>query len=294
MGDNKRRLGVIGGSGVYKMAGVEILDEHDIPTPFGKTSDSIIEAKPHHSDQSIFFLPRHGKNHHLLPSEVNYRGNIFALKTLGVTHILGINACGIMKEEIQPGDIVIPDQIFDRTKGIRPSTFFGAGIAGHSTFADPFCKILNQALIATSKEAGARVHANGTYLCIEGPQFSTRAESHYYRTTIAPAVIGMTGIPEAKLAREAELCYGMLAMATDYDCWHETEEDVSVEAVISVLKANATIANKIILGMAANISTVATCELCPTALQYGILTGKSSIPENTRHSLAPLYGKYLD
>ncbi|MES2745915.1 MAG: S-methyl-5'-thioadenosine phosphorylase, partial [Bdellovibrionota bacterium] len=215
------KLGIIGGSGIYQMPGVEFVAEHAIKTPFGEPSDKIIEGKLH--GRTVYFLPRHGKGHRFTPSEVNYRANIYALKSLGVTHVLAVSAVGIMKEHIRPGDMVIPDQIFDRTKGKRAETFFGEGIVGHFEFADPFdldmCKWIEKA----AKSVTDRVHFGGSYVCMEGPAFSTRAESRHYRETLRPAVIGMTAIPEAKLAREAEMCYGMLALATDYDCWHEGE-----------------------------------------------------------------------
>ncbi|MFH1568803.1 MAG: S-methyl-5'-thioadenosine phosphorylase, partial [Gemmatimonadota bacterium] len=242
------RLGVLGGSGVYQMAGAEVAAEHRLVTPFGEASDAVVEARL--DGRTVFFLPRHGRGHRLLPSEVNYRANVHALKQLGVTHLLAVSAVGIMKEHIRPGDMVIPDQLFDRTRGLRASTFFGGGVAGHVSLADPFCEDLRGWLAAAARDCAATVHEGGTYVCMEGPQFSTRAESLFYRRAVGAAVIGMTGLPEAKLAREAELCYAMLAMGTDYDCWHEEEEDVSVVSVVEVLKANAELGNAILRRLA--------------------------------------------
>lgn len=286
------KLGVIGGSGVYQMDGAKVVKEHDITTPFGKPSDPVIETDL--NGRAVYFIPRHGKGHRFTPSEVNYRANIYALKQLGVTHVLAVSAVGIMKENIKPGDMVVPDQIFDRTKGVRAASFFGEGCVGHMTFADPFCGELRGVITkaaAESKGAGG-VHDGGAYVCMEGPQFSTRAESHFYRKTLAPAVIGMTGLPEAKLAREAEMCYGMLALATDYDCWHETEEDVSVEAVMAVLKANSDMANRIVKQVSAILPKEASCS-CQSAAAYAIMTRPDVIPARTKENLSLLYGKYF-
>jgi 5'-methylthioadenosine phosphorylase len=283
-------LGVIGGSGVYKMDGVDLSREHKISTPFGEPSDAILEGKI--QDRSVFFLPRHGRGHRFTPTEVNYRANIHALKQLGVTHILAVSAVGIMKESIQPGDMVIPDQVFDRTRGSRANTFFGEGVVGHVMFADPFCPDMRAMIKKAAEQEKAKVHNGGTYVCMEGPAFSTRAESHYYRKTLAPAIIGMTAIPEAKLAREAEICYGMLALATDYDCWHETEEDVSVEAVLAVVKANSTLANNIIKRVASLMPESSSSDLLYAA-KYAIMSDKTKIPEATRKKVQTLWGPYL-
>lgn len=284
------QLGVIGGSGVYHMEGVELVAEHALTTPFGAPSDAVLEGRV--EGRRVFFIPRHGKGHRLTPSEVNYRANIHALKQLGVTHVLAVSAVGIMKDTIRPGDMVVPDQIFDRTKGNRPSSFFEGGIVGHVSFADPFCDEMRATVLTAARRHATGVHDGGTYVCMEGPQFSTRAESHYYRKTLEPAVIGMTALPEAKLAREAEMCYGMLALATDYDCWHESEEDVSVDAVISVLRANAALANTIVRSVATTLPTTSSCE-CLTAAQFAIMTKPELIPYETKAKLATLYGKYL-
>lgn len=284
------KLGVIGGSGVYQMEGADFVKEHKIKTPFGDPSDAIVEARV--DDRTVFFLPRHGKGHRFTPSEVNYRANIYAMKSLGVTHLLAVSAVGIMKEEIRPGDMIVPNQVYDRTKGMRPSTFFGEGIVGHVTFADPFASEMMDAIIQAARSKTDRVHVGGTYVCMEGPQFSTRAESHHYRATLKPVCIGMTALPEAKLAREAEMCYGMLALATDYDCWHETEEDVSVEDVIKVLKANAATANAIVREISRILpATSSAPEL--EAAKFAIMTNPELIPEKRKQDLALLYGKYF-
>jgi 5'-methylthioadenosine phosphorylase len=229
----------------------------------------------------------------LLPSEVPYRANIYAMKQMGVTHLLAISAVGIMRETIKPGDMVVPDQIFDRTRGIRTSTFFGEGIAGHVAFADPFCGELRDLLLAAAKNSGVTTHDGGTYICMEGPQFSTRAESHFYRREVNATVIGMTALPEAKLAREAEMCYAMLAMGTDYDCWHEAEEDVSVEAVVAVLKTNAEHANQIVCSLAALLPRTSDCD-CLNAAQFAIITSPDAISSAAKERLSLLYNKYWE
>ena len=284
------RLGVIGGSGVYHMEGAQILAEHELDTPFGPPSDCLVEARI--GGKTVIFLPRHGRGHRLMPHEVNARANIHALKQLQVTHVLAVNAVGIMQEHIRPGDMVVPEQIFDRTKGSRPATFFGDGLAGHVTFADPFCQEMRRSIVQSAAEEGARVHQGGTYVCMEGPQFSTRAESHFYRRQVDAAVIGMTALPEAKLAREAEMCYGMLAMGTDYDCWHEAEEDVSVEAVIEILQANACLANCIVARAAGLLPETSDCA-CLEAARYAIITAPEHIDPAVKERLHVLYGHYF-
>jgi 5'-methylthioadenosine phosphorylase len=290
MAQVKVQLGVIGGSGVYQMAGVEKVREHTIPTPFGEPSDAIIEGRI--NGLTVYFLPRHGRGHRWLPSEVNYRANIYALKSLGVTHVLAVSAVGIMQDHIKPGDLVLPDQLYDRTKGIRPSTFFGGGIVGHVEFADPFCPDFRGWIEAAARKVTPEVHSGGTYVCIEGPQFSTRAESHHYRATLQPAVIGMTALPEAKLAREAEMAYGMLALATDYDCWHEHEADVTVESVIAVLKANTEKANRVIKEVLAGLPEQHESRIFEAA-KHAIMTAPEMVPAQKKKDLALLYGKYL-
>lgn len=284
-------LGVIGGSGVYKMDGVEYTKEHYLSTPYGEPSDAILEAKI--GDRQVFFLPRHGRGHRFTPSEVNYRANIHALKQLGVTHLLAVSAVGIMKESIKPGHMVVPDQLFDRTRGHRANTFFGEGIVGHVMFGDPFCHEMRSIILKASNHEKATVHDGGTYVCMEGPAFSTRAESEFYRRTLSPAVIGMTAIPEAKLAREAEICYGMLALATDYDCWHETEDDVSVEAVIAVVKANSALANNIIKRVASLMPQTSNSEILYAA-RHAVMTDPKKIPENTKLKVKALWGHYFE
>lgn len=283
-------LGVIGGSGVYHMPGVDVVREHALETPFGTPSDVVVETRI--GTRTVFFLPRHGRGHVLLPSEVPYRANVHAMKQLGVTHLLAVSAVGIMQEHIKPGDMVVPDQIFDRTKGVRPSTFFGDGVVGHVGFADPFCDELRQVLFAAAQKTKTTVHNGGTYVCMEGPQFSTRAESHFYRGAVNATVIGMTALPEAKLAREAEMCYAMLAMGTDYDCWHDAEEDVTVEAVIQVLRANAACANAIVKTLANLLPETSDCD-CLRAAQFAIMTAPEKISSEVKERLRVLYGHYL-
>lgn len=287
---SQTKLGVIGGSGVYQIEGLKILREHQVKTPFGAPSDAVIEADI--NGQIIFFIPRHGRGHRITPTEVNYRANIYALKTFDVTHVLAVSAVGIMKESINPGDMIVPDQLFDRTKGSRASTFFGDGIVGHVGFADPFSEEMRAVILTAARRHTNKVHDGGTLIVMEGPQFSTRAESHFYRHTLQPAAIGMTALPEAKLAREAEMAYGMLAMATDYDCWHENEDDVSVEAVIAVLKANATLASKIVKDIATSLPRTSD-DPCLSAAKFAIMTQRDLIPASTIEKLAPLYGKYF-
>ena len=284
-------LGVIGGSGVYQMEGVDVVAERTVETPFGSPSDAVVETQI--AGHTVHFIPRHGRGHRLLPSEVNARANIYALKTLGVTHTLAVSAVGIMRDQIKPGEMVVPDQIFDRTRGIRPSTFFGNGIVGHVSFADPFCDELRHIVLDACETVGAVVHNGGTYICMEGPQFSTRAESHFYRNETDAVVIGMTALPEAKLAREAEMCYAMLGMGTDYDCWHEEEEDVSIEAVLEIVHSNAVQANAIVQEVAAALPESSDCE-CLHAAQYAIITAPEVITDEVKERLRPLYGHYLD
>ncbi|PLX89761.1 MAG: S-methyl-5'-thioadenosine phosphorylase [Desulfuromonas sp.] len=285
-------IGVIGGSGLYEIEGLTDIAEKRIETPFGTPSDAFITGVL--DGVRMVFLPRHGRGHRLLPSEVNYRANIYGMKTLGVDQIISVSAVGSMKEEIVPGHIVIPDQFFDRTQGKRDSTFFGNGVVGHVQFADPICPAMAQRVHEAAKTVGATAHRGGTYICIEGPNFSTRAESNIYRSW-GVDVIGMTNIPEARLAREAEICYATVALATDYDCWHDGHDDVSVEAVIAVIQQNVATARQIIretvLDIAAGKSTAA-CG-CGEALKFAVMTDASLIPAETRSVLEPLIGKYL-
>lgn len=281
-------LGIIGGSGLYEMEGLSDIESKKVPTPFGDPSDEVLTGVL--GETRMAFLPRHGKGHRILPSEINYRANVFAMKALGVDSIIAVSAVGSMKEEIRPGDMVVPHQFIDRTKG-RPSTFFGDGIAAHVAFADPVCHSLADLLAESVTSDGEAVHQGGTYICMEGPQFSTRAESFLYRSW-GVDVIGMTNIPEAKLAREAEMCYATLALATDYDCWHDTEEDVSVEAILEIMHKNVEAAKRIIAKTAAGIGQRKTCG-CGDALKFAIVTDPAAIPEGTKRKLEPIVGKYL-
>jgi 5'-methylthioadenosine phosphorylase len=283
-------VGVIGGSGLYEIEGLEAVEEVTIETPFGAPSDAYITGKL--DGVKMVFLPRHGRGHRFLPSEVNYRANIFGMKKLGVTQIISVSAVGSMKEEIVPGHIVIPDQFFDRTQGKRASTFFGQGIVGHVQFADPICSDLAAILAKSARQVGATVHAGGTYICIEGPTFSTRAESHIYRSW-GVDIIGMTNIPEARLAREAEICYATVALATDYDCWHDGHDDVSVEAVLTIIRQNVATARAIIKMAVGQIRQQQLSCSCDSALEFAIMTDQSLVPEETRQALAPIIGKYI-
>lgn len=282
-------VGVIGGSGLYEIEGLTDVREEHIATPFGEPSDAYVTGVL--DGVKMVFLPRHGRGHRFLPSEVNYRANIYGMKKLGVQRIISVSAVGSMKEEIVPGHIVIPDQFFDRTQGKRASTFFGSGVTGHVQFADPICKDLSDVLYEAAKSVGAGVHKGGTYICIEGPNFSTRAESLIYRSW-GVDIIGMTNVPEARLAREAEICYSTLALATDYDCWHEEHDDVSIEAIIAIIKQNVATARNIIKAAVAGLSGAPQCS-CTEALKFAIMTQKDLIPEQTRENLQVIMGKYL-
>ena len=282
------KIGVIGGSGLYEMEDLKNIKEVKVKTPFGEPSDKYILGKLEGRD--MVFLPRHGKGHRILPHEINFRANIYGMKKLGVEWIISVSAVGSMKEKIKPGDIVIPDQFFDRTKS-RPSSFFGNGIAGHIQFADPVCHALNSTVYKAAKEAGATVHKGGTYICMEGPQFSTRGESLIYRKW-GVDIIGMTNIPEAKLAREAEICYATIALATDYDCWHEEEEGVTIDAVLDIIRKNVKMAQNIIKNAVKKIKDKRECG-CPEAAKYAIITAKDKIPAKIKKDLGLIFGKYL-
>ena len=281
-------IGVIGGSGLYQMDGLERIREVEVKTPFGKPSDKFIRGRLGKTE--LVFIPRHGKGHRWLPNEVNFRANIFAMKKLGVERIIAVSAVGSLREEIAPGHLVVPDQFIDRTVQ-RPSTFFGKGIVAHVSFADPFCKDLSEQLRQAAAKEGAKVHARGTYLCMEGPQFSTRAESHLYRSWGAD-VIGMTNLQEAKLAREAEICFGTLALATDYDCWNQAAGDVEIEEVLKVLTQNVELARKTIRRVVQSLAESRSCA-CASALKNAIITDPSRIPKKVRADLRPIIGKYL-
>ena len=281
-------IGIIGGSGLYNIEGIKDIQSVSVDTPFGMPSDSFTVGTL--EGRQVAFLPRHGKGHTILPSELNFRANIYAMKKLGAGHIIAVSAVGSMKEEIKPLDIVIPDQFFDRTRG-RISTFFGEGIVGHVSFADPVCETLADKLHHAAKSVGARVHKGGTYLCMEGPLFSTRAESNVYRQW-GVSIIGMTNLQEAKLAREAEICYSTLAMSTDYDCWRVEEESVTLEMIIGNLNKNAEMAKRILKTVIPTLPKERTCA-CATASQNAIVTHKDKIPENTKKKLDVIFGKYL-
>ena len=281
-------IGVIGGSGLYGVQELQPIEEISITTPFGDPSDAVLIGRWH--DVTVAFLPRHGRGHRIMPSHINARANIFAMKTLGVEWLISVSAVGSMREDIAPGEVVIPDQFFDRTVG-RPSTFFQDGIVAHISFAEPVCAELSGIMHAAAVRAGARVHLGGTYLCIEGPQFSTKAESRIYRQW-GVEVIGMTNIPEAKLAREAEMSYATLAFVTDYDCWHETEAAVSVETIVHILQQNAVMAQQII-GEALPHIPVERGSPYRNALRGAIITNPAVIPSHIKQDLAPLIGKYI-
>jgi len=287
------KLAVIGGSGLYEIEGLTDVREVRVKTPFGDPSDAIVLGTL--GKTRIAFLPRHGRGHRILPSELPARANIWALKSLGVEWIIAVCAVGSLKEEIQPLDIVIPDQIIDRTK-CRPSTFFGEGIVVHCTFAEPFCPVLSRLLYqAAYYEAGTsvpRVHPNGTYLAMEGPFFSTRAESNLYRSWGA-SIVGMTAVPEAKLAREAEICYATIACVTDYDCWHEVHESVTIDMVISNLRRSVEAAKDIIKRTSVRLPKRRQCG-CVAALKDAIITSRELIPPEKKEELALLIGKYLE
>jgi 5'-methylthioadenosine phosphorylase len=273
-------LGVIGGSGLYELAGLVAPERMAVDTPYGAPSDEIVRGKL--GDTTLLFLPRHGRGHRLSPSNINYRANVCALKKLGATHLVSVSAVGSMKEEILPGHLVIVDQFIDLTKQ-RASTFFEGGVAAHVGMADPICPKLSDAIARAAEKVGARAHRDGTYVCIEGPQFSTRAESRVYRSW-GVSVIGMTNMPEAKLAREAELPYATIAVATDYDCWHESEEDVSVEVILSVLRASLETTKRLIVELAASLPDPRQSPAY-RALGQAVLTDRSLIPAAKRAEL---------
>ena len=282
-------IGIIGGSGLYEMEGLERVEERRIETPFGAPSDAYIVGSL--AGRRVAFLARHGRGHRLMPSELNFRANIFGFKLLGAERVISASAVGSMREDLPPLDIVIPDQFFDRTKG-RVSTFFGRGLVAHVSFADPTCSVLGELLFAAGQSVGARMHLGGTYLCIEGPQFSTRAESRIYRSW-GVDVIGMTNLQEAKLCREAEICYATLALVTDYDVWHETEQDVSVEAVVAILKQNAETAKAIIKATVASFPASREGCSCGNAMHDAIITARDIITADIPELLRPIIGKYI-
>jgi len=283
------KIGVIGGSGLYQIEGIQNVHETKVSTPFGDPSDAYIEGEL--NSKRLVFLPRHGRGHKISPTEINYRANIYGMKKLGVQWILSASAVGSLKEELKPLDIVIPDQFVDRTNLHRPSTFFGSGLVAHITFADPVCSKLGDIIYNAAVDVGVNAHRGGTYLNMEGPAFSTRAESNLYRSW-GMDIIGMTNLVEAKLAREAEICYTTMALVTDYDCWHEEHDDVSVDQVIKVLMQNVENAKKVIAKAVESLPNDRSCK-CATALKNAILTDRKAIPNEAKEKLDLLIGKYV-
>jgi len=284
------RIGIIGGSGLYAMEGLSNVEEHAVSTPFGEPSGTIrvgtIEGV------RVAFLARHGRGHRLMPTEVNYRANIFALKSLGVEQDIAVSACGSLRETMHPGEIVIPDQLFDFTKK-REYSFFGDGLVAHIGTADPFCPRLSLLLSEAAKAAGGSVHPHGRFITIEGPRFSTKGESFTFRSW-GMDIIGMTTSPEAFLAREAEMCYAVMAHVTDYDVWHETEEEVTVEAVVRILQRNTALAQEAIRALIPQLDEIERGCACGEALATAILTDRDVIPEQTKEMLGPIVERYLD
>ena len=282
------KLGVIGGSGLYDLEGLTNIEEIQMSTPFGDPSDAYICGELHNIP--IVFLPRHGKGHRILPSEIPFLANIWGLKKLGVTHLISVGAVGSLKEEIAPGHIVFPDQFIDLTRH-RRSTFYGNGVVVHAQFGDPVCDNLKNLLQDAAKDVGVTYHEGGTYICMEGPLFSTRAESNLYRSWGA-SIIGMTNAQEAKLAREAEIDFATIALATDYDCWHQSEEEVTIEQILKVMGENVENTKKIISAAVEQLTPSFPCTQS-NALQYSVITQKDQIPPKTREDLDIIIGKYL-
>jgi len=281
-------IGIIGGSGLYEMAALREVERIRLDTPFGEPSDEYVRGRL--GDATLVFLPRHGRGHRLLPTEVNYRANIFGMKVLGVEQIVGVGAVGSLREDVHPGELLVPDQLIDRTRQ-RPSTFFGGGIVAHVAFADPFCPRLGAALASAGESAGAKLHRGGVYVCMEGPQFSTRAESNLYRSW-GGAVIGMTNLQEAKLAREAEICFATLALVTDYDCWRHPDADVSIEGILRIMHQNVGTAQRLIAALTGALHGPRSCG-CGEALASAIITDRARIPVQVKEDLAPILGRYL-
>jgi 5'-methylthioadenosine phosphorylase len=286
---SEAKIGIIGGSGLYKMEGVTGMEKVKVDTPFGAPSDPIILGNL--EGAKVAFLPRHGQGHRISPSQLPARANIYALKSLGVERIISVSAVGSLKEEIQPLDVVIPDQLIDATKG-RASTFFTDGIVGHVSFAEPFCPVLSQLSFEASTKVEAKARKGGTYVVVEGPQFSTKAEAQLYRSWSAD-VIGMTALPEAKLAREAEMCYATLAIVTDYDCWHPAYESVTTEMILANLRKGIDTVKRILRLLLPSIPRKRDCT-CAGALKHAIATDTRYIPEEKKKELGLLIGKYLD
>jgi 5'-methylthioadenosine phosphorylase len=285
------RIGVVGGSGLYQMDALDIYEERRLETPFGDPSDAYVVGEL--DGVPVAFLARHGRGHRLMPTEINFRANLFGFKLLGVENLVSVSAVGSMKEEYEPTHIVVPDQFFDRTRH-RPDTFFGDGLVAHVSLADPICPSQAVLMAEAAEAAGATVHRGGTYICMEGPQFSTRAESNIYRQW-GVDVIGMTNYQEARLAREAEICYATYAMVTDYDCWHDGHDDVTVDAVIQTLHQNAETGQAAVREAVKRLAARQERPECPcqAALQYALITDPSAVSAEARERLAPLVGKYL-
>jgi 5'-methylthioadenosine phosphorylase len=282
------KIGIIGGSGLYEMDGLTDVREITVDTPFGPPSDAIVNGRLGVTD--LYFLPRHGRGHRLLPSELPFRANLWALKHLGVARVIAIGAVGSLREDIAPGHLVVPDQFIDRTFD-RVGTFFGNGIVAHVGFGDPVCPVLSKNLVTSAKRLGATVHVGGTYVCMEGPQFSTRAESELYRSWGA-SIIGMTNLQEAKLAREAELCFATLALATDYDCWRQDGHEVAIEDVLAVIRANVALAKQVVHDVVPTLPATPDCG-CGHALEHAIVTDRARIPVRVKRDLAPIIGRYV-
>lgn len=283
------KIGVIGGTNLYQIGSLRNVEEVRVSTPFGDPSDAIMVGQL--EGVRVAFLPRHGRGHRISPTELPVRANVYALKSLGVEWIISVSAVGSLREDIHPLDILIPDQLIDRTRS-RVNTFFGDGLVAHASFAEPFCPVLSNILFEVASEAGAGVHKGGTYLVMEGPLFSTKAESFLYRSWGA-SVVGMTALPEAKLAREAEICYATLACVTDYDCWHTSSEPVTVDMVIGNLNRNAEMAKRILSTAVTRIPSKRECQ-CATALQNAIITAPDLIPAPLKEKLRLLIGKYVE
>jgi len=281
-------IGIIGGTGLYQMDGFTDVREVAVETPFGPPSDSLFVGSL--DGRRVAFLPRHGRGHRILPHELNFRANVFAMKKLGVEWILSVSAVGSLKERYEPLHVVVPDQFIDRTRQ-RKSTFFGNGLVAHVAFAHPFCRNLSKVMAEACVEAGATHHVGGTYVCMEGPQFSTLAESELYRSWGAD-LIGMTNLQEAKLAREAEICYSTLAMVTDYDCWHPDHDAVTAEQIMGVLGKNAETARKVLRAAVRRLPIPRGCE-CATALKYALITPKELVPDAVKRELEPIVGRYM-
>jgi 5'-methylthioadenosine phosphorylase len=286
--EQRARAAIIGGSGFYEMEGLSNLEEVRIDTPFGPTSDAIVLGTL--DGVGVAFLPRHGVGHRILPSDLPVQANVYALKTLGVEFILGVSAVGSLREDIEPLHMVVPDQLIDRTRG-RRSTFFGEELVAHISLADPFSPALRDVLVGSARETGAEVHSGGTYVVMEGPAFSTRAESHLYRSW-GGDVIGMTALPEAKLAREAEICYAILACSTDYDCWHEDQEDVSADMIVANLLKNVEVSRTAARTALSRLPSSRSCP-CESALSTALITPMDLVPDATKRKLDPIIGRYV-